>query len=163
MTGNGKYSIEGLAATFLFVALILVVLLQVFGRSGLVPSQVWTEELARWIWVWMAFIATGEAERRNAQLRMGIIVEALLGRFRFVLFTAIDLVYLAATGHLLWIGYQTVIRTWNNESVTLAVSDAALYASYPVAAVFIVWRVANRIRWQIAHRDVLKFAQEDVL
>ncbi len=160
MTGNGKYSIEGIAATILFLGLIFVVLLQVFGRSGLFPAPVWTEELARWIWVWMAFIATGEAERRNVQLRMGILVEALFGRLRFVLFTAIDIVYLAVTCHLFWIGCKTVLRTWNNESVTLAFSDAVLYASYPVAAVFIIWRVANRIRWQIANRRTFKFVEE---
>lgn len=160
MTNSGRYSIEGIAATVLFFGLIFVVLLQVFGRFGLFPSQVWTEELARWIWVWMAFIATGEAERRNVQLRMGILVEALLGRFRFALFTLIDLVYLAVTIHLFWIGYKTVMRTWSNESVTLIFSDAVLYASYPVAALFVIWRVANRIRWQIANREVFQLSEE---
>ena len=161
MVNNGKYSIEGIAATLLFFGLIFVVLLQVFGRSGFFPSQVWTEELARWIWVWMAFIATGEAERRNVQLRMGILVETLLGRFRFVLYTLIDIVYLAVTCHLLWIGYKTVLRTWNNESVTLPFSDAVLYASYPVAALFVIWRVADRIRRQITGRGSDNPAAED--
>ncbi|SDI89268.1 TRAP transporter small permease [Aliiruegeria lutimaris] len=160
MSGHGRYSIEGYAATVLFLGLIFVVLLQVFGRSGFLPAAVWTEELARWIWVWMAFIATGEAERRNVQLRMGILAEVLLGRFRFVLFTLIDLVYLAVTCHLLWIGYQTVLRTWNNESVTLLFSDAVLYASYPVAALFVIWRVASRIRWQLIHRSPFVFDPE---
>lgn len=160
MSGNGRYSIEGYAATVLFFGLIFVVLLQVFGRSSLFSAPIWTEELARWIWVWMAFIATGEAERRNVQLRMGIMVEMLLGRFRFVLFTLIDIVYLAVTCQLLWIGYQTVLRTWNNEAVTLPVSDAVLYASYPVAAIFIIWRVANRIRWQVIHRRPFVFEPE---
>ena len=160
MSGNGRYSIEGYAATVLFLGLIFVVLLQVFGRSGLFPAAVWTEELARWIWVWMAFIATGEAERRNVQLRMGILAEVLLGRFRFVLFTLIDIVYLAVTCHLFWIGYKTVLRTWNNESVTLPFSDAVLYASYPIAALFIIWRVANRIRWQLIYRRPFVFDPE---
>lgn len=143
----------------LFLGLITVVLLQVFGRSGLFSAPVWTEELARWIWVWMAFIATGEAERRNVQLRMGVFVEFLLGRSRFVLFTLIDLLYLAITCHLLWIGYKTVMRTWNNEAVTLPFSDAVLYASYPVAAVFIIWRVAVRIRWQLVNRRPFEFGE----
>ncbi|MCI2393979.1 TRAP transporter small permease [Aliiroseovarius sediminis] len=156
-----KYSIEGYAATVLFLGLIIVVLLQVFGRTGLFSAPVWTEELARWIWVWMAFIATGEAERQNAQLRMGILVEAIMGRSRFILFTLIDLVYLIVTCNLLWIGYKTVMRTWYNESVTLPFSDAVLYASYPIAALFIIWRVAARIRWQIANRRPFNFRAED--
>ena len=142
---DSKYSFEGCVASVLFLCLIAVVLLQVFGRFGLFVAPVWTEELARWIWVWMAFIAIGEAERKNAQLRMGILVEAVLGKRRFYLFSAIDIIYFAVTVHLLWIGYQTVVRTWNNEAVTLPVSDAVLYASYPIAALFILWRVGRRI------------------
>ncbi len=161
MDQNRKYSLEGYAATILFLGLIFVVLLQVFGRTGLFVAPVWTEELARWIWVWLAFIATGEAERRNVQLRMGILVEALLGKSRFVLFTLIDIIYLAVTCHLLWIGYKTVLRTWNNESVTLPFSDAVLYASYPVAALFIIWRVANRIRWQVLNKRPHVFGAEE--
>ena len=145
MVTRRKYSIEGIAATILFLGLIFVVLLQVFGRFGLFLAPIWTEEMARWIWVWMAMIAIGEAERKNAQLRMSILVDAFLPQFRTILFTLIDLIYLAVTINLLWVGYKTVLRTWFNEAVTLPVSDAVLYASYPVAAVFIIWRVSNRI------------------
>ncbi|WP_319532676.1 TRAP transporter small permease [uncultured Cohaesibacter sp.] len=145
-----KYSIEGIAATILFLGLIFVVLLQVFGRFGLFAAPVWTEEMARWIWVWMAMIAIGEAERKNAQLRMSILIDAFLPQFRTMLFTLIDLIYLAVTINLLWVGYKTVLRTWSNESVTLPFSDAVLYASYPVAALFIIWRVSYRIWSQLA-------------
>lgn len=147
----------------LFLGLIFVVLLQVIGRTSLFSAPIWTEELARWIWVWMAFIATGEAERQNVQLRMGILVESLLGKARFVLFTLIDLVYLAVTCHLLWIGYKTVMRTWNNEAVTLPFSDAVLYASYPIAALFVIWRVTLRIRWQVVHKRTYTHNGGDVL
>ncbi len=150
MVTRRKYSIEGIAATILFLGLIFVVLLQVFGRFGLFAAPVWTEEMARWIWVWMAMIAIGEAERKNAQLRMSILIDAFLPQFRTMLFTLIDLIYLAVTINLLWVGYKTVLRTWSNESVTLPFSDAVLYASYPVAALFIIWRVSYRIWSQLA-------------
>lgn len=163
MQRHRKYSIEGYAATVLFLGLIFVVLLQVIGRTSLFSAPIWTEELARWIWVWMAFIATGEAERQNVQLRMGILVESLLGKARFVLFTLIDLVYLAVTCHLLLIGYKTVMRTWNNEAVTLPFSDAVLYASYPIAALFVIWRVTHRIRWQVVHKRTYAHNGGDVL
>ncbi len=150
MVTKRKYSIEGIAATILFLGLIFVVLLQVFGRFGLFVAPVWTEEMARWIWVWMAMIAIGEAERQNVQLRMSIVIDAFFPKFRLFLFTLIDLVYLAVTINLLWIGYKTVIRTWHNEAVTLPFSDAVLYASYPVAALFIIWRVSHRIWSQLS-------------
>lgn len=151
---DSKYSVEGCVASVLFLCLIAVVLLQVFGRFGIFEAPVWTEEVARWIWVWMAFIAIGETERQNVQLRMSIFAEMVLGKFRFYLFTLIDIIYFAVTVHLLWIGYKTVARTWNNEAVTIPVTDALMYASYPVAAVFILWRMGRRIWLQFTNPTV---------
>lgn len=145
MPGKSRYSLEGIVASLLFIALIIVMLVQIFGRTPLFVGPVWTEELARWLWVWMAFIAIGEVERQDAQLRMGFLADALPAGARRVLFTVIDLVYLGIMGHLCVIGYRTVLRTWNNESVTLPVSDAVLYASALVASVLILYRIAQRL------------------
>lgn len=145
MQGSRKSSPEGIAASIIFIALFVVVLLQIFGRTPLFVGPVWTEELARWLWVWMAFIAIGEVERRDEQLRMGFLADALPGKFRWILYSLIDGAYLLIMMHLSVIGYRTVLRTWNNESVTLPVSDAALYASAFLASFFIIYRIGQRI------------------
>lgn len=145
MTGTRRYSLEGILASILFIALFVVMLVQIFGRTPLFVGPVWTEELARWLWVWMAFIAIGEVERQDGQLRMGFVADALPAGARRILFTVIDLVYLGIMGHLCLIGYRTVVRTWKNESVTLPASDAVLYASALVASVFILFRIVQRL------------------
>lgn len=141
-----KYSPEGIAASVLFLILIVVVLIQVFGRLDIFTGPVWTEELARWLWVWMAFLGIGEVERTDSQLRMGFLADRLRHARRRILNTVVDGVYLAIMGHLCWIGYKTVLRTWNNEAVTLPVSDAVLYAAFFVASFFILLRIVARIR-----------------
>ena len=100
---------------------------------------------ARWIWVWMAIIGLGAVERNSAHLRMGILADALPNLLRKGLYTLIDLVWLGLTLHLTLIGYRSVLRTWNNTAVSLPLTDAVLYASYPVAAVFIAWRICQRL------------------
>lgn len=145
MTQVRRYSLEGIIASLLFIILFGVLLIQIFGRTPLFVGPVWTEELARWIWVWMAFIAIGEVERQDAQLRMGFIAEALPAGAKRILYTLIDVVYLGIMVHLCVIGYRSIIRTWSNESVTLPVSDAALYASAFVASVLIVLRIVRRL------------------
>ncbi|GLQ17320.1 TRAP transporter small permease [Maritalea porphyrae] len=142
---NSRYSFEGIIASLIFIVLLLVVLLQILGRTNIVAGPVWTEELARWLWVWMAFLAIAEVERNDAQLNMGFITELFAKRVRIALFTLIDLVYLAVLCNLSWIGYKTVLRTLRNESVTLPTSDAALYASAFVASFFIIFRVLQRL------------------
>lgn len=149
MGDKRRYSLEGTLASILFIVLFIILLVQVFGRTPVFTGPVWTEELARWLWVWMAFIAIAEVERQDSQLRMAFLADALPEGARRVLFTAIDLIYLGIMGHLCLIGYRTVLRTWNNESVTLPVSDALLYASALVASIFILIRILQRLRGRL--------------
>ncbi len=145
-----KYSLEGSIASVLFIVLIGIVLIQVFGRTPLFRGPVWTEEAARWIWVWMAFLAIGEVERQDGQLKMAFLADALPPTVRRILYTVIDVVYLGIMAHLCWIGFRTIQRTWNNISVTLPTTDALLYASAFVASFFIMYRILRRI---VGRRD----------
>lgn len=145
MKTKPRYSFEGCVASVIFIVLLLVVLLQILGRTNIVTGPVWTEELARWLWVWMAFLAIAEVERNDAQLNMGFLTELFARRVRIALFTIVDLAYLAVMCNLSWIGYKTVLRTMRNESVTLPTSDAALYASAFIATFFIIFRVLQRL------------------
>ncbi|AUM73904.1 TRAP transporter small permease [Paracoccus jeotgali] len=146
-----KYSIEGSIASIIFIVLIGVVLVQVFGRTPLFRGPVWTEEAARWLWVWMAFIGIAEVERQDGQLKMAFLAELLPAGARRILYTVIDLVYLGIVGHLIWISYKTVLRTANNTTVTLPTTDALLYASGLVASVLILHRIVRRL---LGRRDV---------
>jgi TRAP-type C4-dicarboxylate transport system permease small subunit len=139
------YSPEGIAATLIFCALIVVLVIQILGRTPLFTGPVWTEELARWLWIWMAFIGIGEVERTNKQLRMDLFGHALGALGRKILFTIIDLVYLGIVLHLVWIGWFTVLRTWRNESVTLPLPDGAMYLAALIGLVLVVWRVVARL------------------
>ena len=151
MKNPRKYSIEGTVASVFFIVLIGVVLVQVFGRTPLFRGPVWTEEAARWLWVWMAFIGIAEVERQDGQLKMAFLAELLPDGARRILYTVIDLVYLGIVGHLIWIGYKTVLRTWDNVTVTLPTTDAVLYASGFIAASLIFYRIVRRL---LGRRDV---------
>ena len=95
-------------------------------------------------------ILTAGASPGRAQLS----AERRLGPARRrILNTVVDVVYLAIMGHLCWIGYKTVLRTWNNEAVTLPVSDAVLYAAFLLASLFILVRIAARIRSRFSAGD----------
>ena len=139
-----RYAFEGILAVVLFVGLFLVVLLQILGRTGLVPGPVWTEELARWLWVWMALIGIGAVERNRAHLRMGFLIELLPRRGQRIVALLTDLLYLTIACHLVWIAWGSVLRTSRNESVTLPTNDAVLYASAFVGMVLIVHRIVRR-------------------
>ncbi|WP_294225502.1 TRAP transporter small permease [uncultured Shimia sp.] len=140
-----KYGFEASVSSVLFIVLFFVMVLQIVGRTDLVVGPIWTEELARWLWVWMALIGIGTVERDEAHLRMGFLMEALPPKVQKIWAILIDCVYIALASHLVWIGYKTILRTWNNETVTLPTTDAVLYASAFVALVLIVHRIFRRL------------------
>jgi TRAP-type C4-dicarboxylate transport system permease small subunit len=47
--------------------------------------------------------------------------------------------------YMAWLGFKGVLRTWNDESVTLMVSDAVLYAALPVGALLWAMRLFLRL------------------
>jgi TRAP-type transport system small permease protein len=145
MRPNGKYSLEGSIAALLFLLLIAIVAVQILGRTPLMRGPVWTEEAARWVWVWMAFIGIAEVERQNRHLRMGFIGASLPRMVRNIVFTTIDLVYLAVMVNLCWIGWKTIERTLGASSVTLPFPNAVLYGSAFVASILVIHRILRRI------------------
>jgi TRAP-type C4-dicarboxylate transport system permease small subunit len=145
MPNQGRYSLEGTVSAILFIILFVVLLIQVFGRTPLFDGPVWTEEGARWLWVWMVFVGIGEVERTGSHLKMDFLVVLVPKRARQVIYSVIDIVYFAVIAHLAWIGWKTVLRTLDNESVTLPTVDAVLYASAFVAMILILYRVARRL------------------
>jgi TRAP-type C4-dicarboxylate transport system permease small subunit len=140
-----KYSLEGSVAAGLFLVLIGIITLQILGRTPLMKGPVWTEEAARWVWIWMAFLGIAEVERQNAHLRMGFLGAALPQLIRKIVFTVVDLVYLAVMAQLCWIGWQTINRTIGASSVTLPFPNALLYASAFVGGLLVIHRIARRI------------------
>ncbi len=150
-----KYSFEGCIAAALFIALFFVILIQIFGRTSLFTGPIWTEELARWLWVWMALIGIGAVERDNAQLRMSFLVEMLPSRVQTGLAIAFDTLYFAVVCKLIVVGYGAIMRTWDNETVSLPTTDAVLYASTFVALILILHRIARRLFTTIFGRPTL--------
>jgi TRAP-type transport system small permease protein len=141
----GKYVTEAVIGSVIFIVLFFIILWQVFGRTPILTGPVWTEELARWLWVWMALIGIGAVERNNAHLRMGFLTALLPERLQRGLSLLTDVVYLGLAGHLVWIAWTSVLRTWNYESVSLPTTDAVLYASAFVAMILIVHRILRRL------------------
>ncbi len=152
-----NYTFEAVIASVIFIALFFVILLQVFGRTPLFVGPVWTEELARWLWVWMALIGIGAVERKDNHLRMGFLTAMLPQGLQRAIALLTDVVYLGLALHLILIAYGSVVRSWSYESVSLPTTDAVLYASALVAMVLIVHRVARRLASALA----LSFARTE--
>ncbi len=136
---------EGWVASILMIALCGVIFLQILGRFGFFPGRVWTEELTRWLWVWLALLGCAATEAHGQHLRMEILTTFWSSKARFISEKLQQVVALATVLFLTWLGYKGVLRTWYNESVTLPVSDGVLYAALPIAMLLWACRIIRRL------------------
>lgn len=142
---SGRYSPEGIASAAFLVVLMGLLLFQIASRLGFMPGQVWTEELIRWVWVWMALLGVSEAERQQQHLRMEMLPALWSAAVRRVVYLLIDAATAVLAAYLAWLGVKGVLRTWHDESVTLHMSDAVLYAALPVGAALWALRLGLRV------------------
>jgi TRAP-type C4-dicarboxylate transport system permease small subunit len=140
-----KTSPEGWTAAVLLLGLFLVILLQIVGRYLPLPTPIWTEELSRWLWVWLVFVGIAEVERTDTHLKMDLLATAFPRHIRTLIFLALDVVSVVVFIELIRIGYKGALRSMDATSITLPVTMVFFYAAYPLAGIFIVLRVVQRM------------------
>jgi len=128
------YLFEMASGTFcvlLFSAMIVVTLLGVFFRYIMRNPFEWTEELARFLLLWMSFLAINIALRKREHIRIKFLTEKMPEKISKVLDYFVDLLigfflivlikqgYLMATRTLLTTGTLGVTMFWPYLAVPL--------------------------------------------
>ncbi|MFV0447583.1 MAG: TRAP transporter small permease [Vibrio sp.] len=144
-----KYSPEGIVSTLFLTGLLLVILLQVFGRLFMETPPIWTEELSRWFFVWMCFIGLGEVTRTNNQLKVDFLVERMPRTYNFLFNMGDLIIYFIITATILWYGLSSTAREMHSSTVTLPVPRGILFMSYPIGATIVLLRLIQKMKERI--------------
>ena len=122
------------AAIVVFTAMLGCVLAQVVFRYFLNAPLVWSDELARYLFVWASFLGWIVAARRRSHLAIDMLVTRLgpRGAAGCRLFAAACAIGFAAI--LAWYGARIAQRNWDVEATSLAMTVGVVYAIVPLAA-----------------------------
>jgi len=136
------------SAALLFALMVGLVLAQVLMRKFFEPL-VWSEELARYLFIWVAFLGWVIATDRRSHIAIAQGVERAGPRLARALGWFGDLATLLLMALLLRWGVQLVLNNHDIEAVTLPIPFSIVYAAVPLAAlaitvILIVRRVAVR-------------------
>ena len=134
------------SAALMFALMVGLVLAQVVARKFFEPL-VWSEELARYVFTWVAFLGWVIATDRRTHIAITQGLDHAGPRLRRALLAFGDLATLSLMALLLWQGLRLVANNAGIEAVSLPLSIALVYAAVPlaaagVAAVVIVRRFA---------------------
>lgn len=105
--------------------MVIVVGMQIFARYVLGDSLSWTDELARFLMVWITFLFAGTSFRRGEMIAVEMFSKKLPKLVRVLLMIAGALVSILLFGLLGWFGYS--YAEWNMIQVSSALQLPLYY------------------------------------
>ncbi|MBR9885413.1 MAG: TRAP transporter small permease subunit [Oceanospirillales bacterium] len=118
----------------LLVALILDVWLGMLARTSFFPFPLtFTEELARYLMIWLALLAVSSAVSRRQHIGMLFVFELLPSQLHKPLLLGLDLLALAFFGFLFYYGLSFAGDGANRVTMIYGLSKFIPFASVPVA------------------------------
>lgn len=119
-------------------ALIGVITLQIVSRV-LFTAVDWTEEVARFLLIWITFLAGTLAFQRGHHIAVIFAVDALPARLRQVARILAVLAVIAFMITLVVIGYRYMQVQSFQKSASLRVPMSYVYAVMPISAAIMAW------------------------
>ena len=115
--------------------LIVPVSLQTFSRyTALIPSYLWTEELARFLFVWMVMLGAMIGVREHSHFEVDLWPE-LAPRPQAALRIVSSIAVLVFALVFVWAGYQFTRFAWNRLSELAELPMWMIFVAWPMAGV----------------------------
>lgn len=131
--------------------MVIVIFTQVFSRYVVGSSISWTEELARYLLIYLTFIGSAVAVREHAHLRVDFLVVRLPAVVQRILALATTVGIAIAAGFLLYYGATFTLLARGTVSPALEQSIAWVYAVMPVTGLLMLAFVLPHAVEQVTH------------
>jgi TRAP-type C4-dicarboxylate transport system permease small subunit len=124
----------------LFAALVLLVVWQVFTRLVLGQPSAWSEEAARYTFVWASMIGIAIAVGEKADVVMDFLVEKLPRAGQRVVDILAYLAVLAFAAYVMvYGGLKQAALAWDQTNPLLPFTQGQLYLALPISGVLLVF------------------------
>jgi TRAP-type C4-dicarboxylate transport system permease small subunit len=134
----------------LSILIFVVVFLQVLFRYLLRQPLFWSEELPRYLLIWMTFLAAALAQKHDAHINITLCLAPLSTRARQALKILTDAVILAFFWILIYSGSLVTNITAHHRSTALQLPMGLVYAALPVGAIlmslYLLLQIAAGVR-----------------
>jgi TRAP-type C4-dicarboxylate transport system permease small subunit len=137
----------------LFVLIFALVLAQVVCRYIFNNPLVWSEEIARLAFVWVAMLTWGLGQRRRSHIAVTFFPDMLPRVPRLLLAMLVQALVILFCALLVWHGWTLTLRNLDLDLVTVEMSYAVLYVVVPIGAAIVIFyglaelhRLASELR-----------------
>ena len=134
----------------LYAMIVSTVFMEVVRRSLLSYSSIWAEEIARYAFIYIAWIGASSAIKERAHIRIDVILNLLSQRMKSIVYIFGDIMTLILAVLAIWMSMESVLNSIHFGSVThgLRISQAWFLAAVPLGFLMMTFRLLQSI-----HRD----------
>ena len=127
----------------LYTMIVLTIFMEVVRRSVLSYSSIWSEEIARYAFIYVAWIGASSALKERAHIRIDVLLPLFSQRMRGILFLFGDIVALILSVLAIYWSMESVLTSMRFGSVThgLRISQAWFLAAVPFGFSMMVIRL----------------------
>lgn len=149
---DGYYRLLKVLLTLLMAVLIVPVSMQIISRyTGLIPRYIWTEEIARFCFVWIILIGAMIAVRDGTHFDVDVLphsssrlIELIMKLFVYAAMTV------AAMTFVIY-GYDFAILGSRQQSEIAGLPMLSIYIGWPVAGATWILFLAEKIRDEVTN------------
>ncbi|MGS2742100.1 TRAP transporter small permease [Halomonas sp. LS-001] len=128
-----------------YALIILTIAIEVFRRFVINYSSPWGEEVARYAFIYLAWLAAAAAVRDRAHIRIDVLVNLGGPKMKRLGWWLADIATLVLAVWALWLSIAPIVTSLNFGSITpgLRVSQAFFLAAVPLGFALVVLRVVQ--------------------
>jgi TRAP-type C4-dicarboxylate transport system permease small subunit len=132
-----------------FALVVITVSAAVFFRYVLNDSIVWAEELARYLFVWVSFLGGGLGVGTNIHVGIDSLVGLMPRRARLVTQIAMEVMIVAFTAVLIWVGAQFTAFGMRSDALLLPIQMGYVYLAVPLGAFVMLMNVLVNLQQHV--------------
>jgi len=148
---DGYYRFLRLLLMLLMIGLVIPVTMQILSRyTGFIPRYIWTEEIARFCFVWIVMIGSMIAVRDGSHFDVDVLPQPKTARLRALSRMFVHLAMVLAAMTFVIYGYDFAVLGARQQSEIAGLPMLSIYIAWPIAGVtwliFLFERLADDLR-----------------
>ena len=148
---NGYYSFLKIALTILMGVLIIPVAMQIFSRYvGFIPRYIWTEELARFCFIWIILVGAMVAMREDEHFTVDLLPTPKTNKGKALSLMVVDFATFTMACIFIFWGWPLVEFGLLQTSEMAELPMVFIYSAWPLTGLtwllFLSERVVNHIK-----------------
>ena len=140
------YRFEDWCALALFWTLALIIFYQFFTRYALNDSASWTEEIARYFLIGVAFVGAAMNVRKNNHIHVDFVYRLVPRPAGRAMSTAVDLARIAFLGYCVWLTWLLIGKIGSSRMAIVDLPMGIVYGVVMFGFALMTWR-ALQVAW----------------